>query len=86
MPIDTAGFSQLSGKSPKVLANAVSDAIHAAVADRGMGVDEAVCVTVAVAADYARAEYGDRYLEDLGAVVQARTGQPMPEDTGDAAS
>lgn len=65
----------LTGLLPAALGNAVSDAIHAAV-DRGMEMDEAVCVAVAVAADYARLEYGEGYLEQLAQVVLLRGAAP----------
>jgi hypothetical protein len=61
------------------LANAVSDAINAALR-AGLGTDEAACIVVQVAADYARAEYGNRYLDGLAAVVVGAASMPMPED------
>jgi hypothetical protein len=67
----TAG--RLTGRLPAELGNAVSDAIHAAVA-AGMAMDEAVCVVVAVAADYGRLEYGAGYLRELADVVMRRDG------------
>lgn len=70
--------SRLTGRLPAALAVAVSDAIHAAVSN-GMQVDEAVCIVVAVAADYARGEYGNKYLKDLASVVIERGSIPMPE-------
>ncbi|MBN9035496.1 MAG: hypothetical protein J0H53_05460 [Rhizobiales bacterium] len=74
-----AEFSELSGRWAADLGNAISDAIHAALL-RGMETDEAACIAVSVAADYARAEYGDAYLQDLAKVVVMRAGRPMPED------
>jgi hypothetical protein len=44
---------QLSGPLPQALMNEISDAIHRAT-KRGMRVDEATCVVVSTAADYAR--------------------------------
>lgn len=72
--------SILTGSLPAELANAVSDAIFAAQ-QRGMELDEAVCVVLGVAADYGRAEYSDRYLPALCSVVLSRAGQPLPEQT-----
>lgn len=65
----------MRGKLPAALANQVSDAIRAAI-ERGMEVDEAACVVVAVAADYARDGYGIAYLSDLAAVVKSRNERP----------
>lgn len=70
-------FATLSGSSPAMLANDVSDAIHAALT-RGMGIDEASSIVAAVVADYARGEYGDAYLDALSQVVKSRAGEPMP--------
>lgn len=67
------------GKSFAILGNAVSDAIHDAL-KRGMQIDEAACCVVAVASDYARAEYGDKYLLELAEVVKRRREMPLPED------
>lgn len=61
------------------LANAVSDVIARAI-ELGLEVDQAACVTVAVAADYARGEYGPDYLTKLSKVVVARAADPLPED------
>lgn len=69
----------LSGKLPTDLANVVSDALHEAQ-EKGMDLDEAVCVTMAVAADYARERYGDGYLVALCDVVMSRFGKPLPEN------
>jgi hypothetical protein len=66
------------GKNFQMLGNAVSDAIHAAL-KKGMEIDEACCCVVAVAADYARGEYGDDYLPQLAQVITRRNEMPMPE-------
>lgn len=66
------------GPSFRDLGNAVSDAIFAA-SGRGMALDEACCVVVAVAADYARGHYGDAYLDDLADVVRKQRNQPLPK-------
>lgn len=68
-----------SGRLPAVLANAVSDAIMAAV-HNGMGVDEAACVVVAVAADYGRGNYNNEYLASLANVVTERANHALPEN------
>lgn len=72
---------RLSGASPAELANTVSDAINAALR-RGMETDEACCVVASIAADYARLEYGDRYLASLAHVVLERAKEPQPMDVG----
>lgn len=69
--------SSLTGPLPAALANDVSDAIHRAL-KMGMAVDEACCVVVAVAADYARDSYGDAYLLGLASVVAGQAGRPNP--------
>lgn len=63
-------FSLMRGILPAQLANAVSDAINAAL-QAGMEVDEAVCTVVGVASDYAKGEYGPDYLDQLARVVVA---------------
>ena len=67
-----------AGRLPNELANAISDAINSAI-ERGMEPDEAACISVAVAADYARGYYGDAYLPHLAKAVTARAGMPAPE-------
>lgn len=75
--MSNAEFVKLTGALPRDLANAVSDAIHAALA-KGMEIDEAVGVVAGVAADYGRHQYGDGYLSKLALVVTARAGMPLP--------
>jgi hypothetical protein len=70
------------GKNFQILATAISDAIHAAL-KRGMEMDEAVSCVVAVAADYARGEYGNDYLPKLATVITRRDEMPMPESDYD---
>jgi len=60
-----------------LLANAISEAFFSC----GLPVDEAACVAVAVIADYARAEYGEVYLQALAAVVLQRGECPLPPAT-----
>ncbi len=72
-----ADLVRMTGQLPNDLANAVSDAIHAALA-KGMAIDEAVCVVAGVAADYGRGQYGDEYLKAIADIVMLRMGQPMP--------
>jgi hypothetical protein len=67
----------VTGQLPADLANAVSDAIHDALA-KGMAIDGAVGVVIGVAADYGRAEYGDGYLSDLADLIMLRVGRPLP--------
>jgi hypothetical protein len=76
-----ADLSAISGVGPAKLGNDVSDAIHAAL-KRGMETDEACCVVLAVAADYARMEYGPAYLHELAAVILRRNEAPSPENIG----
>jgi hypothetical protein len=66
-----------SGPQYAALGNEISDAIFRAIS-AGMGIDDAVCIVAAVAADYARGEYGDEYLKSLAQVVTKQAGQPMP--------
>lgn len=71
-----------SGQLPNDLANAVSNAINAALS-RGMEPDEAACIAIAVAADYGRSYYGDAYLPHLAKAVTSRAGLPEPETKGE---
>lgn len=61
---EIGGHATVTGETPAILGNAVSDAIYAATS-KGMGIDEAVSVVVAVAADYARDAYGPEYVVEL---------------------
>lgn len=70
--------NHITGHLPNTLANAVSDAIHAAL-EGGMETDEAVCVVAGVAADYGRGEYGAGYLKNLAGVVLERAKAPLPQ-------
>ena len=63
--------AMMKGALPNNLANEVSDAIYKALKS-GMETDEAVCVVIAVAADYARGAYGDGYLPELAKVITSR--------------
>ena len=63
------------------LANAVSDTIVKATHEMGLSLDIAVCVVAAVAADYARADIGEHYLEALAEVVLDRADRPPPTST-----
>jgi hypothetical protein len=65
-----ADMAVVSGELPATLGNAVSDAIFAAI-KRGMGVDEAVSVVVAVASDYGCNAYGESYRGRLAELVRA---------------
>lgn len=67
----------MSGAMPNNFANEVAALIDAAL-KRGMELDIAVCITVGVAADYARAEYSDSYLDALAHVIKQRAGKPLP--------
>lgn len=67
-----------TGALPRDLGNGVSDAIHAALI-RGMEIDEAACIVIAVACDYARGQYGDAFLESLVKIVRGQRGKPLPQ-------
>lgn len=67
----------ISGPRVANLTNAISGVLHRTIS-AGMPVDDACCVAAGVVADYARAQYGDGYLNDLSMVLLARTGQPLP--------
>jgi hypothetical protein len=69
---------EASGPSFQLLANEVSLAICSAL-ERGLPVDQAACVVITAAADYARAQYGDGYMLALSRVVIGRIGKPLPE-------
>lgn len=84
LPLGPPSASRLTGALPALFANAVSDAIRAAL-ERGMETDEACCIAAGVAADYARGAYGSDYLHDLAAVVIARAGEPEPLNIAKAA-
>lgn len=64
------------------LANAISDAIIKATMENRLGLDVAVCVVASVAADYARGDIGDHYLEDLAEVVRANHAHPTTTPIG----
>lgn len=75
---DTKGM--ISGVLPMRLANAVSDAINAALRS-GMETDEAVAVATAVLVDYWRDTYGpERARQAFDTTVSWRLTQPMLED------
>ncbi len=61
------------------LANQIAMTIEAACERLGLDVDEALCIVVAVAADYGRSEYGNDFLPKLAEVVATRADMPMPE-------
>jgi hypothetical protein len=67
----------LSGRHSTDLANAISDAIFAA-RQRGVEMDQIVCIAAAVVADYGRGAYGDSYLPCLAHIVLGRAGQTLP--------
>lgn len=66
-----------TGLLPARLANAISDALAAAIKS-GMEPDEATCVAVAVVADYGRGYYGADYLAHLSEVLLSRANEPEP--------
>lgn len=66
------------GSKHNNLAEAITRAIVQAVNEEGLRLDDAVCVTVSVAADFARAEIDDGYLDGLAQVVRDRRNYPKP--------
>lgn len=76
-------WENISGKAQAVLANKISDAMFAAT-NAGMELDEAVCVVLAVAADYGRYVYGESHLERLAEVVRRRKDYPLPKIVGES--
>lgn len=74
---DTPTQVIVTGAMPNDFANEIAAAIDSAQ-ERGLDLDVAVCVVVGVAADYARAEYGDKYLDALADVLKYRAGKPLP--------
>jgi hypothetical protein len=75
----SAKLGTIIGPLPNELANSMSDVIHAFL-ERGMEIDEVCCIVVAVAADYARGEYGSGYLSGLADVVKAAADRPLPQN------
>lgn len=67
----------VTGAMPNDFANVIAAAIDKAQED-GLDLDVAVCVAVGVCADYARAEYSDKYLDALAYIVKSRAGKPLP--------
>lgn len=72
------GEASVSGVLPRDLGNAVSDAFFAAT-ERGMEPDEAVCVVIGVAVDYARSYYGDDYAKQLSGLILKMCAHPPRE-------
>lgn len=70
-----------AGARQAVLANAISDALHNALVS-GLQPDEATCIAVSVAADYARGSYGAPYLTRLADVLIRRGDLPVPPALG----
>ncbi len=68
----------VTGAHVNGFANSVSDLIQDGLKS-GLELDQTVCVAAGVCADYARAEYGDDYLEALCLVIRARKGKPLPK-------
>ncbi len=70
------GQAILTGSLPADLGNETQMLLERFVA-RGMAHDEAACVVASAAADFARMQYGDRYLNGLCAVVASRGGKKL---------
>lgn len=68
---------EATGKLPNDFANEIAESIDRAQ-ERGLDLDVAVCVAIGVCADYARAEYGDEYLDAMAYVIGQRAGKPLP--------
>jgi hypothetical protein len=76
-----ADMAVVSGELPATLGNAVSDAIFEAI-KRGMEVDEAVSVVVAVASDYGCNAYGEAYRRRLAELVRAHRARGEEKGNG----
>lgn len=74
-----------TGPLPNDFANVIAAAIDKAQED-GLDLDVAVCVAAGVCADYARAEYGDKYLDALAYIVRSRAGKPLPRSGDDVST
>lgn len=76
---DPKGLAVMTGASPAILGNAVSDAINAAMR-RGMQADEAVSVALQVVVDYGRTAYGQQYVRTLSDAVKVMGRRPLPKE------
>lgn len=66
-----------TGALPNEFANEIAACIDRAQ-EAGLDLDVAACVAIGVAADYARAEFGDEYLSAMAYVIMQRVGKPLP--------
>lgn len=66
-----SGIYTINGEVSATLANAVSDAIHAAT-EAGMDVDAAATIAASVAVDYAKNAYGVAYIDQMFAIIRGR--------------
>lgn len=71
-----------TGALPNDFANEIVACIDRAQ-ERGIDLDVAACIAIGVAADYARAEYGDKYLEAMAWIIMQRAGKPLPRSGDD---
>lgn len=71
--------AKVIGPELSKLGNDISDLISSALA-RGISINQAVCITVQVAADYGRGKYGNDYLKALAELIVERGNEPMPEE------
>lgn len=74
-----------TGPLPNDFANEIAGCIDRAQ-EGGLDLDVAVCVAIGVAADYARAEYGDEYLNAMAYVIMQRAGKPLPRSADDVST
>jgi hypothetical protein len=69
-------FETVNGPDQSEFANRISKVISDAEKN-GMAIDEAVCIAVAVASDYALHNYGKDYLDFLAKIVLAKKNKPV---------
>lgn len=67
-----------SGPEQLRLAQAASNLVMYAQ-QRGLGLDEAICIVAAVCADYGRVTYGPGYIDNLCEVMQVQKTAPPPD-------
>lgn len=72
-------FEPMGGPELTDLANATSTMVVIARDDRGMEIDVIVSVIATTITDYARAAYGDEYVEQLCELMRKRLSDPLPE-------
>lgn len=74
---DDGKFEEVGSELHSALGQHTSTMIWIAQ-QNGIPMDEALCVVIAVVADYARVSYGNEYLKHLCDVLMKRAEHPMP--------